>query len=138
MENGLDFTTFVQEHLKDKSTTEQEALALAIGFNPQLEGKYRLKQLKSVAKSQDLIIKRAALTGLGFSTLLDPNKGSVQKKVLSNYLNDPLTTTRITTAIALGINSLFSQNKKFQKNAYNEFRKKIRKALFLCFRIFRE
>ncbi|MFX0123129.1 MAG: hypothetical protein ACFFAE_05785 [Candidatus Hodarchaeota archaeon] len=130
MVNGLNFATFVQEHLKDKSTTEQEALALAIGFNPQLERKIRLQQLKTAAKNQDLIIKRAALTGLGFSTLLDPKKGSEQRKILSNYLNDTLSTTRITTAIALGITSFLSKDKKFQKKNYNEFRKKIRKAEF--------
>lgn len=130
MENGVNFSIFVQEHLKDKSITEQEALALAIGFNPQLEGNFRLKQLSTAAKSQDLIIRRAALTGLGFSTLLDPKKGNKQKKVLRNYLNDPLSTTRITTAIALGINSAFSNNKKFKKKSYNEFRKEIQRADF--------
>ncbi|MFX1505137.1 MAG: hypothetical protein ACFFDC_03385 [Promethearchaeota archaeon] len=131
MENGLNFSSFIEEHLKDISINEQEALALAIGFNPQLERKFRLKELKLAAKNQDLIIRRAALTGLGFSTLLDPKKGDEQKKTLKDFLNDPLTTTRVTSAIALGINSLFSHNKKFQKNAYNEFRKKIRKADFV-------
>jgi hypothetical protein len=130
LENGVNFTSFIQEHLKDKSINDQEALALAIGFNPQLERKYRLKQLKTAAKDQDLIIRRAALIGLGFSTLLDPKKGDEQKKALNNYLNDPLTTTRIATAIALGINGLFS-NKTFQKKAYNEFRKKMKKADFI-------
>ncbi len=131
MENDLDFSTFVQESLRDKSTTEEEALALAIGFNPQLKREFRLKQLITAAKNQDLIIKRAALTGLGFSILLEPKKGNEQKKVLSNYLNDPLTTTRITSAIALGINSFFSNNRKSQKRAYAEYRKKIRKADFV-------
>ncbi|UCG03122.1 MAG: hypothetical protein JSW11_03850 [Candidatus Heimdallarchaeota archaeon] len=131
MENSINFSTFVEEHLKDKSTTEQEALALAIGFNPQLDMKFRLKHLKQAAKNQDLIIKRAALTGLGFSSLLEPKKGEEQKKELKNHLNDPLTTTKITTAIALGISSYFSNNKKFQKKSYDEFRKKIQKADFI-------
>ncbi|MFX1516957.1 MAG: hypothetical protein ACFFC6_11640 [Promethearchaeota archaeon] len=126
----INFSNFVQEHLKTKSINEQEALALAIGFNPQLERKYKLNQLKLAAKNQDLLIKRAALTGLGFSILSDSKKGDEQKKALKNYLNDPLTTTRITTAIALGINSFFSNSKKFQKKAYNEFRKKISKSDF--------
>ena len=131
LENGVDFSRFVQEHLKSKSISDQEALALAIGFNPQLERKFRLTQLKMAAKNQDLLIRRAALTGLGFSTLIDPKKGDEQKTALKNYLNDPLTTTRITAAIALGINSFFSNNKKFQKKGYNEFRKKIKKAEFI-------
>ncbi|MFW9905904.1 MAG: HEAT repeat domain-containing protein [Candidatus Thorarchaeota archaeon] len=131
MENSIDFSSFIQEHLKDKSINEQEALALAIGFNPQLERKFRLEHLRIAAKNQDLIIRRAALIGLGFSNLVDPKKGDEQKKALKNYLNDPLTTTRIASAIALGINGLFSNNKKFQKNVYDELRKKIIKADFI-------
>ena len=131
MENGIDFSSFVQEHLKSKSINDQEALALAIGFNPQLERNFRLNQLKLAAKNQDLLIRRAALTGLGFSTLVDPKRGDEQKKALNNYLDDPLTTTRITAAIALGINSFFSNNKKFQKKGYNEFRKKIKRSDFV-------
>lgn len=124
----MDFSVFVQEYRKNRSSTEREALALAIGFNPQLERKFKLKQLRAAGRSQDLIIKRAALIGLAFSTLLDSEGGKEQEKTLKNSLNDPLTTTRMTAAIALGVNAFFSNNKKFQKKSYNEFRKKIKKA----------
>lgn len=127
LEGKVDFSAFVQEHLKSKSMTEREALALAIGFNPQLDRKYKLKQLKSAIENQDLIIKRAAIAGLGFSTLQDSKGGKEQKKMLKNSLDDPLTTTRVTAAIVLGVNAFFSNNKKFQKKYYNEFRKKIKK-----------
>ncbi|MFX1282540.1 MAG: hypothetical protein ACFFB5_02760 [Promethearchaeota archaeon] len=128
MENELNFSVFVQEHLKGRSSTEREALALAIGFNPQLERKFKLKQLKDAGKSQDLIIKRAALTGLAFSSVQDSKGGKEQKKTLKDSLNDPLTTIKMTAAIAIGINSFFSNNKKIQKKSYNEFKKKIKKA----------
>ncbi|UCG89541.1 MAG: hypothetical protein JSU57_03450 [Candidatus Heimdallarchaeota archaeon] len=128
MENDVDFSVFIQEHLKSRSSTEREALAIAIGFNPLLERKFKLKQLRAAEKSQDLIIKRAALTGLAFSTLLDSKGGKEQKKTLQNSLNDPLTTTRMTAAIGLGVNAYFSNSRKFQKKGYNEFRKKIKKA----------
>jgi hypothetical protein len=130
LENEVDFSVFVQENFKSKSTTEREALALAIGFNPQLDSKFKLKQLEKAGKTQDLIIKRAALAGIGFSTLQDKKGGNRQKKALKKSVDDPLATTRVTSAIALGINAFFSNNKKFQKKSYNEFRKQIKKVDF--------
>ena len=130
LENEVDFSVFVQEKLKSKSKTEREALALAIGFNPQLESKFKLKQLEKAKKTQDLIIKRAAIAGIGFSTLQDKKGGKPQKKALKKSINDPLSTTRLNTAIALGINAFFSNNHKFQKKQYNEFKKQITKADF--------
>ena len=130
LENGVDFSDFVQEHLKSKSTTEREALALSIGFNPQLKSKIKLRQLESAKKSRDLLITRAAITGIGFSTLQDPKGGKNQKKILKKSIKDPLSTTRVTTAIALGMNAFFSSNQKFQKKQYNEFKKQIKKVDF--------
>ncbi|MFX0014770.1 MAG: hypothetical protein ACFFB2_00780 [Promethearchaeota archaeon] len=128
MENEIDFSVFIQEPIRSKSTTEQEALALAIGLNPQLKNKFKIKQLKEAGNSQDLIIKRASLIGLGFSAHQDPNGGIEQYKILKSFLNDPLTTTRMTASIALGMSAFFSKNRKFKKKCYNEFRKKIKKA----------
>lgn len=128
LESNFDFSTFVQEQFSGKSSIEQEALALALGFHPQLKVNFKLKQLKEAARNQDLVVKRAALTGIAFSTLLDSKGGKKQKKLLKKFLNDPLTTTRLTAAIALGINAYFSE--KLQKSGYNEFRKKIKKQDF--------
>lgn len=127
----MEFSIFIQELLKSTSTTKQEALALAIGFNPQLERKFKLKYLRTARKSQNLIIKRAAISGLGFSTLNDKKGGKDQKKTLEKSLNDPLTTARMTATIALAANALFSGKNDLLKKRHKNFLKNITNQDFI-------
>ncbi len=127
----MEFSVYIQELLKSSSTTKQEALALAIGFNPQLERKFKLKYLRTARKSQNLIIKRAAISGLGFSTLSDKKGGIDQKKTLEKSLNDPLTTARMAATIALATNAYFSGKDDLLKKRYKNFQKNIAKQDFI-------
>lgn len=126
------FKEFLQKYAKSSSSTEKEASALAIGFFPNLDKKFRFKTLEDGIKNQDLNIKRAAITAVGFSSLHKERKrGKKQRSILKSHLNEPLETIRMTTAISLGVNAHFSEDKKLQKRTFKEFKKKINREDYI-------
>ena len=96
------------KYVKSSSPTEKEAAMLSIGFSPDLNNKFRFKELEKGINNQNIIIKRASIAATGFSALLqDSKRGKKQNSILKKFLNEPLETIRSTVAISLGINAFF-------------------------------
>ncbi|MHA1206667.1 MAG: hypothetical protein ACTSSO_03740, partial [Candidatus Hodarchaeales archaeon] len=77
------FSELLINRLKSVSSTEQEAIAIALGFMPQINKKISDKFLKKCLKSQDIGVRRSAIVGIAFSSLHAPSKKpkSQQKKL---------------------------------------------------------
>ncbi|MHA1207367.1 MAG: hypothetical protein ACTSSO_07330 [Candidatus Hodarchaeales archaeon] len=122
------FSELLINRLKSVSTTEQEAIAIALGFMPQVNKKIRKKFLKKCLKSYDIGVRRSAIVGIAFSSLQAPSKKpKSQQKQLKKLFKDPLSSIKLTAALGQGINAYFSTNKKYHRKINGEMKKKIRK-----------
>ncbi|PWI47521.1 hypothetical protein CEE45_11365 [Candidatus Heimdallarchaeota archaeon B3_Heim] len=118
---------FLLERLKTVSMTEQEALAIALGFEPNIKKKIRFRYLENAIKSQNLSIRRSGIIGLAFSSILEKGKKPKrQQKVLKKHFKDPLSSIRITSALGQGINAYFTQNTKIKRKVNKEIKKKFK------------
>ncbi len=117
------------KYVKSSSPTEKEAAMLSIGFSPDLDNKFRFKELEKGIKDQNILIKRASIAATGFSAIHHDSKtGKKQNSILKKFLNEPLETIRATVAISLGINATLCNDTKLQKNIYKGFIKNIEKS----------
>jgi hypothetical protein len=122
------FAEFFLERLKSASVTEQEALAIAMGFEPNINTKTRFKYLERAVESQNVSVRRAGIIGIAFSSILkEGKKPKHQQKVLKKHFKDPLSSIRITSALGQGINAYFTHNSKVKKKIAKEIKKKIKK-----------
>ncbi len=122
------FAEFLLERLKSASVTEQEALAIALGFEPNINAKIRFKFLERAIKSQNVSVRRSGIIGLAFSSILKKGKKPKhQQKILKKHFKDPLSSIRTTSAIGQGINAYFTQNSKIKRKVNKEIKKKIKK-----------
>ncbi len=115
------------ERLRTASTTEQEALAIALGFNSGINKKLRFKALKFFGKSQNSSVRRSALVGMAFSSLLETKKPKSQLKFLQRYFKDPLSSIQLTAGIGLGISAFFTYNRKFKNKTQKKVKKLVKK-----------
>ncbi len=128
MRNQDPFSELLIDRLKTVSSTEQEAVALALGFAPNINNKIRNKYFKKCLKNHNISVRRSAIVGIAFSSLLAPSKiPKSQQKQLKNFFKDPLSSIKLTAALGQGINAKFSENKKFHRKINGEMKKKIRK-----------
>ncbi|MHA1236426.1 MAG: hypothetical protein ACTSR4_01665 [Candidatus Hodarchaeales archaeon] len=122
------FSELLINRLKSVSSTEQEAIAIALGFMPQINKKITDKFLKKCLKSQDIGVRRSAIVGIAFSSLRAPSKKpKSQQKKLKKFFKDPLSSIKLTAALGQGINAYFSSNKKYHRKINGEMKKGIRK-----------
>jgi len=121
------FSELIINRLKSVSSTEQEAIALALGFTPQIKDKIRNRFFKNCLKSHDIGVRRSAIVGIAFSSLLAPKKKpKSQQKQLKKLFKDPLSSIKLTAALGQGINAHFSKDKKYYRKINREMKKKIR------------
>ena len=122
------FTNALIQRLDTASVIEQEALALALGFEPYLEKKLRFKYLRKFLKDQNSSVRRGGLIGVAFSSLQEPSKKSKsQQKLLKKYFKDAFSSIKLTAALGLGINAYFTKNEKYGRKINKEIKKAIRK-----------
>ncbi len=122
------FTEFLLERLKSTSVTEQEAIAIALGFESKINNKIRFKYLEKAIKSQNSSVRRSAIIGLAFSSILSKGKKPKhQQKYLKKHFKDPLSSIRSTSGLGQGISAYFTQNDKYKRKISKEIRKKLKK-----------
>jgi hypothetical protein len=122
------FSELIVHLLKTVSSTEQEAIALALGFAPHISAKIRDNYFKKCLKSHNISVRRSAIVGIAFSSLLAPSKKpNSQQKQLKKKFKDPLSSIKISAALGQGISVLFSNNRKYHRKVNREMKKKIRK-----------
>ncbi|MHA2290171.1 MAG: hypothetical protein ACXABG_15405 [Promethearchaeota archaeon] len=128
MKDLTPFAEFLLERLKSASVTEQEALAIAMGFEPDIKNKIRFKYLEKAVKSQNASVRRSGIIGMAFSSILkNGKKPKHQQKVLKKHFKDPLSSIKITSALGQGINAYFTRNAKIRRKIKKQIQKKIRK-----------
>jgi hypothetical protein len=122
------FADFLLERLKSASVTEQEALSIALGFEPNINSKIRFKYLERAIKSQNVSVRRSGIIGLAFSSVLKQGKRPKhQQKLLKKHFRDPISSIRTTSAIGQGINAYFTFNNKIKRTMSKEMKKKVKK-----------
>jgi hypothetical protein len=128
LRNQDPFSELLIDRLNTVSSTEQEAIALALGFAPNINNKIRDKYFKKCLQNQNVGVRRSAIVGIAFSSLLSPSKRpKSQQKQLKKYFKDPLSSIKLAAALGQGINAKFSENKKYHRKINGEIKKKIRK-----------
>jgi hypothetical protein len=137
LRNQDPFSELLIDRLNTVSSTEQEAIALALGFAPNINNKIRDKYFKKCLQNQNVGVRRSAIVGIAFSSLLSPSKRpKSQQKQLKKYFKDPLSSIKLAAALGQGINAKFSENKKYKsmeklRRRYESSRNKSNKVLLL-------